>query len=419
MVGTSVPAIRGFFGGTSPKTARLQFFQTSLTAKQVKGILGHDPRSRTWRKMPDPELREMYEYLQRATETDRTQGLQEYINQRLRPNPNIPGAFPAISIGLLDAVGWSGDGGREESAVGTLMIPVESKRILLDGLGRLTAMLNLLDEEDQAKPPVAKDQSRNNWFSFPVTIYAPAPGHPVSIEDLGQLFFDFNYRQKQVKKSKAMTVDKSDLHIRMANAIGEDSSGVVIRHGGMYKKSATLGGNSKELVSQQHLLKFVRGACEGRKAQDSDKARIDEPNLHDQSFPELRQKLEDFLVGVEARMGPRFEDHELLHLSSIGWQVLGLVFHDLEYRFAEELSEADKAVVMDRLAAIDWSKYNAELIRILGEGNLDPTTGRNKLARFTKLGRETKDGFLKYVRHECGLDQYDTEPTQATAEVTA
>jgi len=413
VVGTSVPAVRGYFGGNSPEDCRVQYFQTSLRATQVKGILGHDPRSKGWKKLADPKLREMYEYLQRATEPDRALGLEDYIDQRLRPNPITAGAFPGIAIGICDPVFWD----KADSPVGTLQIPVESRRVLLDGLGRLTAVLNFIEPFDTDRP---SQPEVNQWFTFPVTIYAPPPKGKLTIEDLGQLFFDFNFRQKQVKKSKAMTVDKSDLHIRMTNALADRPEGVIARNGGMNRKGLTLGGNAKELVTQPHLLKFVRGAFEGRAAQDSDKLIIHEPNLRPQNFRELEQKLESFLKALENRMGDRFAARdEYLHFSSIGWQILGLIFHALEFEFAERMSDTDRMAVLDRLGRVDWSRHNPDLIAILGEPKRDyegrpilDDQGRQTLDKFTKLGRQTKEALKKYVWKATGLDQFEAAPTE-------
>src|SRR5437016_4716857 len=90
-----VPCIRGQFGQNV-----LECFQTILPPSEVTNILGHDPRSKGWRQLR-PELREIYEYLQRKTDTDRREGTARYITDRFAPGAIFEGAFPAISIGMI------------------------------------------------------------------------------------------------------------------------------------------------------------------------------------------------------------------------------------------------------------------------------------------------------------------------------
>jgi hypothetical protein len=60
-------------------------------------LLGHDPRSKNWKRLPD-DLRQIYEYLQRKTDKNRRESIAAYIEERLGPDSIAIGAFPAISI---------------------------------------------------------------------------------------------------------------------------------------------------------------------------------------------------------------------------------------------------------------------------------------------------------------------------------
>jgi hypothetical protein len=257
-------------------------------------------------------------------------------------------------------------------------------------LGRVTAALDLLDERDW--------KHVGKWFTFPCTFYVPKSG-TLTKEELGQLFHDFNFRQVRVSEADAIALDQSDLHIRMAARLG--NSPVIQRNGG-FAETATLGGKATELVTQKYLLKFVRGALEGRQAQDNDKKRVDNPRLLAPAFDQYYQKLDAYLSRFEELMTPqRFADRSSIHLTSGGWQVLGLIFHDME--FLLNLNHAEKDQVIQRLARIDWSKYNTFWIGVLGEGEMDPQTGKQRLGKTTKWGRKVKQDLLDYVRGECGI----------------
>ena len=64
-----------------------------------------------------------------------------------------------------------------------------------------------------------------------------------------------------------MALDSSDLYIALANKVGE--SELIQRYGGVAQRVKTLGSKSTELVTQQNLVRFVRGATEGPKFQTS------------------------------------------------------------------------------------------------------------------------------------------------------
>jgi hypothetical protein len=106
----------------------------------------------------------------------------------------------------------------------------------------------------------------------------------------------------------------------------------------------------------------------------------------------------------------RFTDRDSLHLTAPGWQVLGLIFHDLEYGIRQELSEPKKQAVLDKMAAIDWSRHNQDWVPMLGEAELDRdgnpvlNAAGNKRVALSRAGRTTIAILLKYVREKTGLD---------------
>jgi hypothetical protein len=394
-----VPAIRGYFGD------KLLCYQTTIPAKDFRAVLGHDPRSKNWNALSrsDAETAKLYDYLQRKTSKARRDDLKEYIRYRMCPSPLILGAFPGISIGIVEPAEFRAYL-EQEPDVGSLLIP-NCPRILLDGLGRVTAALDLIDE--------VETKEVGKWFTFPCTFYVPKSGM-LTKEELGQLFHDFNFRQVRVSEADAIALDQSDLHIRMADRLGK--SELIQKHGGL-ARTATLGGKATELVTQKHLLKFVRGALEGREAQDSDKKRVENPQLVNSTFEMYYVKLESYLNLLEEAMTPpRFADRSSIHLTSGGWQVMGIIFHDLE--FLLKANDMAKSQIIQRLAVIDWTRYNPFWIGLLGEKEVDAQTGRERLGKTTKWGRKVKQQLLDYVRGQCGIKS-EVEPLEPSEEPDA
>lgn len=393
-----IPAVRGFFAGD------LTTFQTQIRPDQIVQILGHDPRSLNWKYLP-ADLRQMYEYLQRATKKDRREGTASYIEERLAPEAITIGAFPAISIGMVRPATFKStndDPTSPLSSVGLLHLELSdtNRRIILDGLARVTGALDLMDERPDAKV--------GDWFSFPVTFYAPS-GRVTTLEQLGQLFHDFNFLQTRVNANQAIALDKSDPYIQLTNRLGR--SHAFTQYGGMEERAASLGTKSSAIVVQRVLLRFVRGACEGRRFQESNLSRTDNPNLTAQTLPELQTKLEHFVATIAERMGfDRFKDRDSLHLSAPGWQVLGLIFHDITFRLRERLTDRARSEVVDHLAQVDWSRFNPDWIGMVGEPERDKVTqqlitddrGRQKVA-ISRAGRTTIAAMLNYVREKTAL----------------
>jgi hypothetical protein len=390
-----VPAIRGEFGPS------LQTFQTQILPRDVIHVLGHDPMSNNWTRLA-PDYREIYEYLQRKTTKGRREGTAFYIEDRIDGSTDMPGAFPAIAIGMVKAPKFEsakeGCGLAKEVGILQLDLSESNKRILLDGLARLTGAL---DFESKT--------GKTELFSFPLTIYAPSERHgELSLLELGQLFHDFNFLQTPVSSNHAIALDQSDIYGKLTNALAKEE--VLIKYGGVELRAASLGSKSTAFVVQRVLLRFVRGACEGRRYQESDAARSNNPNLTRQNIRVVQARLRAFLEGLDARMGEqRFKDRDSLHLSAPGWQVLGLVFHDMEYKVQPELGQSEKDVILDKLAAIDWSRYNPDWVPMLGEAELEggspivDNKGRHRVA-LSRAGRTTIASLLKYVREKTGLD---------------
>jgi hypothetical protein len=366
----------------------------------------------------------MYIKLQRKTTKTRRIGTKRYIEERIAPGALCLGAFPAIAIGTVNplrfvhyAEKYSGSG--IPRGVGELEfnLSATSTRVLLDGLARVDGALDLVDE---GKIEIA------NSFAFPVTIYAPTERNgKVSVEELGQLFHDFNFLAQPVSPAHAVDLDQSNIYVQLVNALAK--APVIAKNGGVEPRAASLGTKSTALVAKQVLLRFVRGAIDGPAAQERLRDSTADGALTRANLHTARDEIEDYLVNIANRMGERFKDHELLHLTAPGWNALGLVFHDINFILRGKLSAVQTTAIYDGIASIDWSRWNQNFIRYLGDvavesggvevkrgrgraAPVDPSTlieivdanGRRKLGTLYG-GRLGATRFLQYVRLKSGL----------------
>jgi DGQHR domain-containing protein len=343
-----VPAIRGHFGRES-----LYTFQTQVRPDQIINLLGHDPRGQNWRRLPK-ELFDLYSKIQRKTSKGRRESVEGYLEDRLVDMPR-PGAFPAICIGLTRPAAFEEGENQKLKDMGLLQIDVSPSniRVLLDGLARVSGTLGF--QEERADMIEA--------FTMPVTIFAPHERHrELTLEELGQLFFDFNFRVNPISKSHGLRLDQSDIYLVLANKLGRSET--LEKYGGMEVGRQSLGKKSKGIVVQQVLFRFARGACEGGTFQKSNNATVENPNLTRESFAAIHHELETFIENFEAAMGQeRFGDRSSVHLTSSGWQALGLVAHDLYFEL-RDLDAVDRARIVKEVGTLDWSRNNADMIRI-------------------------------------------------------
>jgi DGQHR domain-containing protein len=394
---TPVPCIQGTFGD------RLVSYTTQASPKQILNLLGHDPRSKNWKRLPD-DLRQIYEYLQRKTDKNRRESIAAYIEDRLGPDNIAIGAFPAISIAFQKPIEFIPYGGSIQNAVGNLMVDISPSniRVLIDGLGRVTGALELGDEGQEALL---------DRFQFPITIYAPAPnGKALSWKEMGQLFHDFNFRVQPVSKQLAIALDTSDVYIALAGKLADCS--FISENGGVAERSASLGSKSTNLLIQTLLVRTVRGACEGRKFQEADLTSVETPNLTKDTFNSLLSSIDSFFSAFASKMGKeRFTDRQSLHLTSPGWQALGILHHDIAFKL--KLDVVERLKVADKLASIDWSRHNQDWLTLgIGHPEIDKKTGativdssgRQKIA-LTGAGRTNVQKLLDYMRERTGLSE--------------
>jgi DGQHR domain-containing protein len=345
-----VPAVQGQFG------PRLLTYTTQLPPGSLETIIGHDPRSKFWKWLPD-DLSYIYQHLQRMTSKARLEAVTRYIRYRFTERPTILGAFPAISIAVQNHTDFEKMPG-SDAGVGILHFDLSrrNRRIVVDGLGRASAALELLELAEAGDLPEqtkADLQKLLQEFTLPTVFYVPAPDTmPLQLEEMQQLFHDFNFRVAKVQERVAIALDHSDVFIALANRIGD--SGLIKSYGGMERKAASLGSKSTSIVVQQTMVRFVRAATEGERfAEGAANAEVSNANLTEETLGRFEEQILIFLGAFAESMGPeKFKDRENLHLSSPGWTTLGVIFNDL----AVKLRVPDLASAARRLGSLDWHR---------------------------------------------------------------
>jgi DndB-like DNA-sulfur modification-associated protein len=388
----------------------LATYLTVLPVGHLTRFLNHDPRER-YRKQLDPAILEIYQQVQRPTTKGRRDDIFDYLVSRLssqRHGRGIPGAFPALSVGCLDYLNFQ----RIDGYDGLVQLLIgDERRFILDGLGRAQGLLNVFEEH----PSLLKER-----FTVPLTIFAPArPNMTLTVEELGQLFADFNFRVHPVSQAQALALDKTDIYVRLTNALAQLPP--ISDHGGMDKRASKVRKASTALTVQSLLLRFVRGATEGRSVQESNKTHIDNPRLTEDSFEDEKIRIVSFLSDLATRMGPqRWRDRNGVHLTSAGWQAFGVIRYDVDH--ALSLDPLQRSEVIQKLASLEWSRtgpdgqpstfWNQEV----GLGLV-----RNKLGEMvfsSTAGRTSAQTLVNYLEKITGLEPMlaDTTSTPPAAE---
>lgn len=388
-----IPAIQGQFG------PRLVTYTTQLPPGSIETIVGHDPRSRLWKRLPD-DINHIYSHLQRATTKARLDSIIRYIRFRFSKNAIVVGAFPAISIAVQNPAEFEKLPGAD-SGLGVLHFDLSRRnlRIVVDGLGRASAAMELVEmAEDMHLPQQSRDALKQmlDEFSLPTVFYMPAQGQaPLSLEEMQQLFHDFNFKVTAVPARVAIALDHSDLYIGLANRLGAYPP--IANHGGMEFKAASLGKKSTAIVVQQNMLRFVRGAVEGEAALESTaNSETKNPNLTEETLESYQDRLQTFLLAFAEAMGSAaFADRDRLHLTAPGWGTLGAICHDLVVR----LNVPDLEAAAGRLGEIDWRRTApiwSDVVREREDGTLGLTAGG---------GSANRRAMIKAVRSELNLEK--------------
>ncbi len=392
-----------------PSGPNVQTFQTVCPPSELTTLLGHDPRSQHWKRLPDP-LREAYEGYQRKTKLSRSESIENYIRDRLKPGAKIVGGFPSLSIGLTEVPKFESlrnragitiaEGVPFDDNVGTIYLDIGIKhvRMLLDGLARLTGAMDYIDAGVDI----------DTWFSFALTIFAPTEDRGnLTTAELGQLFFDFNYRVSRVSPSLALEMDQAGVYSQIVEWLKDQP--VIIDNGGMQQSGASLGKKSTALVVRRILHGFVTIAAEGERALQGTKTEeIRNPRTTPERVDEVQEKIADFLQRFAVAMGNRFTDRDSIHLTRLGWEAIGMIVHYAAIR--DERAGAELDAVVSALAAIDWSRTNRDWFGMIGSAEQDANGevilddhGRERVVITGGKGDQGLKRAISYLRKKTGL----------------
>jgi hypothetical protein len=416
-----IAAVQGAYG------QRLSTYATQVSPRSLEAFLGHDPRSRFWKKL-DPELEQIYSQLQRTTTPDRLRSIQAYIRKRFTLQSVICGAFPAISVAVKRHIRFTQfDSGNDVAGAGVLHLDMSKSngRIVLDGLARVSGVIELVELANHDELTEEERTALNDLidqFSLPMVIFAPREdGKPLEMRELRQLFADFNFKQTSISPSMAISYDSSDTYIEATRLLG---SGDFFKfYGGMEVGRASLGSKSSALVVQPNLLRFVRGAAEGDRFTEA-KTNVDrdegDRRLNEEKLAGFVRAVEKFLRGMAETMGAeKFRDTKNgIHLSGPGWGALGVIFHDLE----ATLGQSDLAALGSRIGEIDWQRGASFWSDIMREKEVRGKT----VITFIGGGYESRQGIRRKVHEHLGTwnalqqalvpNESETEATDPAAE---
>lgn len=403
---TPVPAIAG------KHSDRLMLAQTIAPLGDIRTLLGHDPRS-PWKSAP-VEIREVYEQVQRKTDKERKNKLRSYVLDRMVQTGAWIGGLPAIAIGIQHPQEFKPhDPATPQAGFLQLNASPTNLKILIDGLGRTSSALDMLD--DPTIPEPTKEELRK--LHVAVTIYMPHPGaKPLTIDEMGQLFHDFNVLQATVGKGMAIDLDKSDIYVQLAERLGHHA--VLVEHGGVDQRGA----NSPRkgmLVTKIALVKAIRAAIEGPGSHvDHYTDNVSAPKLTGSNISEHEAGFSDYLSIIAKTMGSAFAAPNSIHLSNPGWIALGLVYFDIFHgNLQVKLTEADRDKFVARIGKIDWSTSNPDFLKFLGSAAIDketglpakdPVTGGPVLRMFG--GSKAFYNLAGYIRYRIGLVDLLSEP---------
>ena len=398
--GRPFPAVVGLQG------KRLATFSTQIGPFDIEDVLGHDPRSRNRKILQsrDASTHHLYEHVQRRTSEERVRNMINYYEQRVFRGYPIAGAVPAISIAVEQPVSFQRHANHPFLCEMFLETGRHNRRIVLDGLGRITGAIDLVDLVRGNKLENSASELLQKYlegFSLPVVFFAPQLGQtPFSQDEMEQIFCDFNFRGLPVSPKDAMALDHSDPYVELTRYL-DDHSKAIKEFGGMEVKRASLGSKSKGIVVQPVLLRFVRGAIEGEVYLEAARnASVEQPNFGSEHAERIRASLVEFLDCLADSMGERWADRASMHLSSPGWQVIGLLYHDMAFRLGKGSGDLKKFAVA--LSKLDW-KRDGELFASFMTSKVSKD-GANQLA-LNSAGASVRRELLKKMRTQLGLTE--------------
>jgi hypothetical protein len=142
---------------------------------------------------------------------------------------------------------------------------------------------------------------------------------------------------------------------------------------------------------------------EGRRFQESDSGTVQEPTLTNETFQRELASIGEFFGEIVQRMGSRWTVADSVHLSSAGWQALGVLHHDMNHR-GLTLTPLEKRHVYEAISNLDWSRENPLWIDTVKIGQWVITKEGQKVISIRGAGRTTAQDLIDYLHKVSGLD---------------
>lgn len=371
-------------------TTRAAVYQTGVALHAIVPWLltGHDPRSQNWKNLP-PAVQNLYLKLQRKTTKPRREDAKTYVVNRMSPRAKWIGAFPSLVIGMPLSQDFKSLGDDDFEQMGVLKVRTDLKHpnVVLDGLGRLTAYLDTLEDEGV---DLAEWASK---ITVPLTIIAGDNGNTLTDDEMGQLFHDLNTLQVPVSKGQAIDLDRSDLYVITTNEVG--ALDIIQQYGGMDNRAVSIGKNSDVWTTKTILLKAVRAAAEGPGGHvDHVRDKLANAWLTPENAQELVERFDESLTTFVDAVGGVPETDTLLRTAA-WWVAFGLVLHDLYGTYeGATISEQQRERFLRRMGSIDWGLGNPDF-QFLGSSvqEKDRKTGDFKPKPVDEKGREVINRF--------------------------
>jgi hypothetical protein len=355
-------------------------YQTSAPIWQVSRLLGHDPRSKHWKAL-EPWLRDIYESKQRTTSAPRIEALKTYIKSRLMDKDKF-GALPPISIIQFEPLT---DDQLVPLADGAFKLEegkTEVNRVLIDGLARYTAAIEIREQLKTESP--GREKELDQAFEFSVALYAPRE-KPIDANVAGQLFTDFNSYAWLVPSAKTLAEDMYNPYKLCALALSGPST-LIAKYGGLRSGTSKLGRKDTQFATEMMMAQFCKVAIEGSQAIGKLNKPVSNPRIAKLSPQEEGHRLAEVFEILEKAIGKeRFSDRSQLWRTAHGLYAMAVIVNDALYEGRTTLQEA-----VEGLAAIDWSWNNRDFCKAIGRRT---EKGEWKL--------NTGDGTIRYLIDYC------------------
>lgn len=343
----------------APIQKNLDCYTLALPVSRLSGFLGHDPRSRNWKSLK-PYLHDIYKAKQRPTARPRIDALKTYIFERLLDNQKF-GALPPISVFQMEPIAEAQLEKVERGSFGQPLLVLHedrmgANRVLIDGLARVTAMLDIYDKIEVESADKLEDI---NAFEFSVSLYTPSE-KPIGSDIAGQLFTDFNSYAWPVSAAKTIADDIYNPYKICANVVGK--SEVLRRHGGLKIGTPNLGKKDVAFTTELTMSQFCKVAIEGRRGYGKLNKPVSNPKVSDLDPAEFGNQIAGFLAALENAMGTEvFADRSQIFRTAHGLYAIAVVINDV---LIERRTTAEDAV--RGIASIDWTWSNEQLQQAIG-----------------------------------------------------